>query len=268
MKTLTTILTTILTAVVLALFSQASLAADGDELIPPVIKVGTMGTFEPFTYVDENNVLTGFDIEVLKEIQRRDPVLNFEFIASPWDTLFPGLDADKFQMIANQIAATEERKKKYVLTDNSYFVAVNGVIVRSDREDIKDIYDLQGKKIGMTIGDNRALTLENWNKEHDNILEITYFENDLPGILVDIINGRLDATVNDPLVAAEKARRQGLTIKSVGERITQTPVRYIFKSDPVGVALRDRIDRNLKQLIDEGYLTKYSIELFGVDYSK
>jgi L-cystine transport system substrate-binding protein len=120
----------------------------------------------------------------------------------------------------------------------------------------------------MTIGDNRALDLENWNAANGNILEITYFENDLPGILVDVINGRLDATVNDPLVAADKARRQGLNIKAVGERITEAPALYIYKQDAVGAALKAKIDVKLKELIDEGWLSKKSIEQFGVDYSK
>jgi L-cystine transport system substrate-binding protein len=251
--------------------SGIALAQDADaelSLIPKVIKVGTMGTYEPFSYVDEKGVLTGFDLEVLKEVARRDPALNFEFVASPWDTLFPGLDADKFQLIANQITTSPERLKKYIFSKNQYFTCVDTVIVRADRDDIKSVYDLKGKKLGMTIGDNRTLDLENWNAAHGNILEITYFENDLPGILVDVINGRLDATVNDPLVAADKANRQGLSIKSVGERLTENPVYYIFKNDPVGEAIRNRIDKGLQVLIDEGWIGQKSIERFGVDYSK
>ncbi|MDR1486384.1 MAG: transporter substrate-binding domain-containing protein [Deltaproteobacteria bacterium] len=258
----------LLAVLFVALCVNPAQAADDEALIPKVIKVGTMGTYEPFSYVDENNVLTGFDLEVLREIERRDPLLHFEFVASPWDTLFPGLDADKFQMLANQITTNPDRVKKYLLTENSYFTCVDTVIVRADRDDIKSVRDLQGKKLGMTIGDNRALDLENWNKANGNILEITYFENDLPGILVDVINGRLDATVNDPLVAADKAKRQGLQIKAVGERITEAPALYIFKKDEVGAALRARIDAGLKALIDDGWLSRKSIEQFGVDYSK
>jgi L-cystine transport system substrate-binding protein len=262
----------LIAALALALVPLGGLTAwaqqDDTALIPKVIKVGTMGTFEPFSYVDEKGVLTGYDLEVLKEIARRDPVLNFEFVAGPWDTLFPGLDSDRFQLLANQITTNPERAKKYIFSEHSYFVCVDTVIVREDNQDIKSAFDLKGKKVGMTIGDNRALDLENWNKAHGNFIEITYFENDLPGILVDVINGRLDATVNDPLVAADKAKRQGLKIKAVGERLTEAPALYIFKKDPVGEAIRRRIDAGLEQLIKDGWLSQKSIEQFGVDYSK
>jgi L-cystine transport system substrate-binding protein len=153
------------------------------------------------------------------------------------------------------------------LSDNTYWVCVDTVIVRGDST-ITSVKELQGKKLGMTIGDGRALDLENWNKANGNILTITYFENDLPGILVDVINGRLDATVNDPLVAADKAKRQGLNIKAVGERLTSNPVHFIYKKDDVGAALKKRIDAGLQSLIDDGWLTKQSIAQFGTDNSK
>jgi L-cystine transport system substrate-binding protein len=248
--------------------NMVSINQAGAQSLPAVIKVGTMGTFEPFSYVDENDVLTGYDIEILKEISKRDPQLKFEFVASPWDTLFPGLDADKFQVLANQITTNPDRVKKYIFTKNQYFVGVNTIIVKDDREDIKSLFDLKGNKIGMTIGDNRTLELEKWNNENGNILEITYFENDLPGILVDLVNGRIDATFNDPLVAVDKAKRQGLKIKSVSQRYNPAPIYYVFKKDATGELLKKRIDAGLKALIAEGWLSKKSIELFGVDYSK
>ena len=67
------------------------------------INVGTMGTYNPFSFTKEDGTITGYDIEVLREIEKVDSSLKFNFIAGPWDSLFVGLDADKFQMLANQI---------------------------------------------------------------------------------------------------------------------------------------------------------------------
>ena len=35
--------------------------------------VATRGTFRPFTYVDEKGNLTGYDVEILKEVEKRNP---------------------------------------------------------------------------------------------------------------------------------------------------------------------------------------------------
>jgi cystine transport system substrate-binding protein len=46
----------------------AAQAAEGD----PVVRVGTEGTYPPFTYVDpRSQELTGYDIEVIKAVAKR-----------------------------------------------------------------------------------------------------------------------------------------------------------------------------------------------------
>ena len=52
----------------LALTPAPASAADGDR----VIRVGTEGTYPPFTYTDpRTNQLTGYDIEVIKAVAKK-----------------------------------------------------------------------------------------------------------------------------------------------------------------------------------------------------
>ena len=46
------------------------------------VLVGTMGTYSPFSYYDEDNNLTGYDIEVVRKIEEVDPSL-FKTIKRP-----------------------------------------------------------------------------------------------------------------------------------------------------------------------------------------
>ena len=89
--------------------AEAAEPAAGDKETIDVL-VGTMGTYSPFSYYDENENLTGYDIEVVRKIEEVDPSIHFEFESGAWESLFPGLDSGKFQMLANQIASTEERR--------------------------------------------------------------------------------------------------------------------------------------------------------------
>ncbi|WP_127957405.1 transporter substrate-binding domain-containing protein [Serratia microhaemolytica] len=232
------------------------------------IKVGTMGTYEPFSYHNENGELVGYDIEVLREVAKRDASLQFEFIASPWDTLFPGLDANRFQLLAQQLTSNRDRVRRYYLTDNRYFTCVSQLIVKAGRNDIHSLADLKGKKIGMTVGDSFTRLVEDWNNEHGNILTIVYYEQDIPTILQDIATGRIDATVNDPIMAKSKAAKQNLNIRVVGEPLAADPTFFVMKKDAAGNALKQRIDSALQAMHDDGTLSRLSVKYFATDYTR
>ena len=233
-----------------------------------VIKVGTMGTYEPFSYVAADNKLTGYDIEVLRLVEKTDPSLKFEFVAGPWDSLFPGLDADKFQLLANQITSNPDREAKYLLTDNTYALCVSQLIIKKGRTDIKSLNDLKGKKIGTTVGDSFTRILEDWNNENGKILDIVYYEEDITTLLQDIVNGRIDATLNDPIMAVAKAKAQNLEVENVGDRVSADPTYFIIKKDATGEEIKKKVDAALLKIKDDGSLSKLSIKWFGVDYSK
>jgi len=243
-------------------------ATTAPSIEPQVIKVGTMGTYEPFTYVDEAGNLTGYDIEVLRLIEKTDPTIKFDFVTGPWDSLFPGLDADKFQILANQITSNSDRAAKYLLTDNSYALCVSQLIVKTGRTDIQSLNDLKGEKIGTTVGDSFTRVLEDWNAANGNILDIVYYEEDITTILQDIVNGRIDATLNDPIMATAKAKAQNLAVEPIGERVNAEPTYFILKKDAAGEALKAKLDNALMKIKEDGSLSKLSIDFFGVDYSK
>jgi L-cystine transport system substrate-binding protein len=235
-----------------------------------VINVGTMGTYEPFSYFDAAGRITGYDIEVLRLIETVDPSLKFEFHAGPWDSLFPALDAGRYQLLANQIAKTAERLKKYSLTENSYHQAVSQIIVKQGRTDITGIESLagDGKRVGTTVGDNYTRFLEDWNSSNGGVLNIVYYEEDVTTVLQDIVNGRIDATLNDPIMAQAKAKSQGLAVEPVGPFIKPDPTFLIAKNDAAGKALIAKLDAALAALIADGRLSALSVEWFGADYTK
>ncbi|WP_010306542.1 transporter substrate-binding domain-containing protein [Kurthia senegalensis] len=263
-------------AILTAVFTLAACSSKSDESTKSgekdgvqTIKVGTMGTYNPFSFEDKDGKLTGYDLEVLRLVEKQDPSLKFEFIAGPWDSLFVGLDSNKFQLLANQITSNPDRVAKYTLTETPYFNSVSQIIVKKGNEkNIQSLEDLKGKKIGLTVGDSFTRIVEDWNKENGNILKITYYEQDITTILEDIENGRIDATVNDPIMAKTKAEVQGLHIEAVGEPIKKEPTLFIARQDAEGKALIKKIDDALQALKENGKLSELSKEWFDVDYTK
>lgn len=264
----------VISAVIFAVsaFSPLSAAASETETEAEgevtTVQVGTMGTYSPYSYYDDDDNLTGYDIEVVRKVEETDPTLHFEFTTGAWESLYPGLDSDKYQMLANQIVANDNTREKYYVTENSYYTSVSQIITGADRDDISSLEDLEGKTVGLTVGDNFFNSaVENYNEEHDDAINIQYYQEDITTILQDIENGRIDATINDPAVAVSKAALQGLEVKPVGDRLAEAAVVFVFKQDDVGAELRDRIDAALSELKENGELSELSIEWFGEDYT-
>jgi len=110
-----------------------------------VFKVGTEGTFPPFTYHDTSGKLVGFDVDIAREIARRIGV-KAEFVEGKWDGLVAGLDANRYDAVINQVSITPERQAKYDFSV-PYITPKAVLIVNNNNQDIHTFADLKGKKV-------------------------------------------------------------------------------------------------------------------------
>ncbi|BDG09843.1 transporter substrate-binding domain-containing protein [Anaeromyxobacter paludicola] len=248
-----------------ALLAAVLLAAGAARAAPP-LTVGTEGTYAPFTFFDQAKNLTGYDVEVMKEVGKRAGY-DVKFVPTPWDSMFLALESRKFDLIANQIAKTPEREKKYAFTA-PYLVSGAQIIVRGDRKDIHGLDDLRGKRVGTGVGSNYTKLLEEYNKTHSPKIELKYYEGNLPVVLQDIAAGRLDATVNDRLTAGYNAKQLKIDVKLVGEPIELVPSHFVVRKDAAGEAVAKKVDQALASLRQDGTLEKLSKSWFGADYTK
>lgn len=240
--------------------------AEGDKGTTKVL-VGTEGTYPPFNFKDENNELTGYDIDVVKEIDKRSDDVEFDFIAAQWDSLFLGMESQKYDMIADQISKDAEREEKYSFSENSYFSSVTSLIVKNDNDTITTMEDLEGRKVGVSVGTSFAKTFEKYNKEHDNAINVQYYEGNIISILQDIEAGRLDATINDKAIATENIKDLGLKLKTTGEPVAAVPSYFVFRKGSESEALRTKVDEALSEMKSDGTLSKISIKWFGEDFT-
>lgn len=232
-----------------------------------VILVGTQNDYPPFAYADENNELTGYDIEVIKEIDERLEGYTFDFVATPWDSMFLALESNKIQAVADQVAKTSEREEKYLFTDESYFAAETVIVVKSGRTDIQTVEDLEGKKVGALAGDSYTLLLEEHNKKAENDIILKYSESGNPSeILQDVQNGRVDAYVNDPIMIHSVIEKYNLDLEVVGQPIVNDKIGIVFKDGKQGEELKGLIDPILKELKEDGTLADLSVKWTGGEY--
>ena len=92
------------------------------------------GPTSPFSYQDPDDQLTGYDVEVARAVGAKLGK-QAEFVEAPWDAIFAGLQADRFDVVANQVTKNAEREARYALSEPYTFS--DGVIVtRADDNSI------------------------------------------------------------------------------------------------------------------------------------
>jgi cystine transport system substrate-binding protein len=128
-----------------------------------VLKIGTEGTYPPFTYHDASGKLVGFDVEIGREIAKRVGV-KAEFVEGKWDGLIAGLGAKRYDAVINQVSITPERKAKFDFSE-PYISSKAVLIVNSNNTAIKSFDDLKGKKSAHTLTSNYAQLARKYGAE-------------------------------------------------------------------------------------------------------
>lgn len=222
------------------------------------IVIGTEGTYPPFTYHDASGELTGFDVEIAREVAKRLGV-EAQFEEAPWDSLLAGIEAKRFDAVFNEVAIRDDRKEKYDFSD-AYISSGAVLIVREDNTDIKSLADLKGKKSAQSLTSNLA------DIARENGAEIVAIEGFQQAI--DLLNSnRADATINDNLSFLDlKKQKPDLALKVVAEAEDASQSGGVFaKNQP---ELVEAVNKALADMHSDGTYATISEKYFGEDVSK
>jgi cystine transport system substrate-binding protein len=222
------------------------------------LRIGTEGTYAPFTFHDQSGALVGFDVEIGQEIAKRIGV-KAEFVEGPWDGLIAGIDANRYDVVINQVGITEERKAKYDFSE-PYIASKAALVVRGDNTDITSFESLKGKKAAQTITSNFGKLAQANGAE---IVPTEEFDQSIALVL----QGRADATINDSLSFFDFKKQQ--PDANVKIAATQPDADYsgvlLAKDKP---ELLDAINKALADLKADGTYATISQKYFGEDVSQ
>ena len=193
---------------------------------------------EPYVYEDpeQPDHVIGFEVEIMAAVARRLGVRS-HMVQYSWSNLVPSLERGDFDVIANGLEATAERRER-ILLSVPYFVYAETLTVRTDSP-VRSVFDLAGQRVG-TLNQTYA---------HD-ILRMLYGDavkvyegNEEP--YKDLELRRTDAVLLDNIIAD----RYGCT----ASHPTLTCIPYDVARGTYVIGIR-KADPELKQAID-GVLT-------------
>ena len=157
------------------------------------IRIGVEGAYPPFSWVEKDGTLKGFDIDIAMALCEE---IGAECVLVPqdWDGIIPALLARKYDAIIASMSITEERKKKVAFSEKYYntpakFARKKGSGITISKAGMK------GKKVGV----QRATTHDNFiTAEFGDSVEIKRYGTQDEAYL-DAIAGRVDLLLADSI---------------------------------------------------------------------
>lgn len=225
-----------------------------------VLTVATEGTYRPFSFHADGGTgdLTGFDVEIIQAVAD-ELDLEVEFQETQWDAIFAGLDAGRFDVIANQVSINDEREEKYLFS-TPYTVSPGVIVVAEDDDSISSFDDLNGKTTAQSL-------TSNWYElATDSGATVEGVEGWAQAVEL-LRQGRVDATVNDKLTFLDYEKTNSPSgLKIAAETDDAGKQAFVFTKDKT--ALVEAIDGALEDLRADGTLAEISEKYFGEDVTQ
>ena len=144
--------------------------------------------------------LVGFDVEIAEAVADKLG-LEVDFQETQWDAIFAGLDAGRFDVIANQVSINPEREAKYLFSE-PYTVSPGVIVVHEDDDSISSFDDLAGKTTAQSL-------TSNWYElARASGATVEAVEGWAQAVAL-LQQGRVDATINDNLTFLDYEKTRG-----------------------------------------------------------
>ncbi len=250
----------LVTAVFMVTILAAGCGGGKKDLLSQIKKAGVMtfatdGAYPPMEFQDPKNPgqLIGFDIDLGKAIAKKIGV-KYETKVVDWDGIIPGLAAYKYNVIMSSMNITDERSKT---VDFVHYFDMGQLIVvkKGNPKKITKLDDLQGKTIAVQI----STTNEDVARKIKGA-KVTTFQT-FPDALLEVGNGRADATILDEPVARYYAKIDGDKYEITGAAFEQAPVGIAVPKNET--KLFDAITKALAELKADGTYDKIFADWFG-----
>lgn len=233
-----------------------------------VIKIAIVNDAKPFTYLDENGDYSGYDSEVLKAVNKKLPEYKFEFSGMSQSALLLGVESGKYDLGTCHFYKSPEREQKFLFPDQPFGLSDLKIVTKKNRTDINSMADLVGKKLEpIPANDARYTIVQNYNKEHpDKKVNLQSIEalNTADSFKM-IASGQYDAAVYPAAAFPAVQKDLNLDIKLTGT-VTKVPTYFVLNKKDT--ELKGKLDKALKELKDDGTLSKLSVKWFGTDVYK
>ncbi len=215
----------------------------------------------PFSYVDENGNISGYDGDLLKIIQQKLPQYKFTYSTVSQDAILTGLKTGAYDLSSNHFYLNKDRAKSFDYSHQPTGISDLRLIVRKDDNSINSLDDIakKHKKLNpINVNDARYTVIEQYNHIHPStpITLTPSGEETALDMFRSVDSGEYDAAIYPIGGYLSLIKKVPLNIKaSASVGLFPTVVLYKKGEDP---QLIHKIDDVLSGLKNDGTLAKLS----------
>ena len=238
-----------------------------------LLKVATSASWAPQSFINDDNKMDGFDVNVAQEIAKGLGV-DIKFVTPEWAVITAGNWNGRWDMSVGSMTPTKVRAKVLSFPAVYYYTPAVAVVHKDSK--VQKVSELSGKKMGAGTSSTFELYLQ-----HDLTIDAEgapSFTYDIkPGSILSLPNSaavmddlrlgdgvRLDGTV-DALPAINKAIKSGYPFRVVGDPLFYEPLAVAV--DKGDAELDTKIAAIVAKMKADGTLKKLSEKWYGVDYT-
>lgn len=163
------------------------------------VKVAFDQSSKPISYIDENGNPTGYDVEVMKLVDKLLPEYEFEYVGTTSDDLLLGVEQGKFQVGVKNAFWTEERTRKFIYPKEFLGLSSTGLVLKKENKEIKSLEDFAsaGYTLAPIAANNAQYTvIDEYNQSHpDNKIKLKAGETFSVDVVQWVNEGRVDGGV-------------------------------------------------------------------------
>ncbi|RJF99331.1 transporter substrate-binding domain-containing protein [Noviherbaspirillum saxi] len=260
-----------------AMFGLSASCAVAGETLNTVLKtkelkVATNSDYAPQAFMNKNNQLDGFDVDVAKEIATRLGA-KASFVTPGWEIMTAGRWSGRWHMVVGSVTPTKKRAEVLDFPAVYYFTpAVFAVHKESKAQKVSDLND-------KTIGVVSASTFQGYvdRKLVIDAVDTPKFEYQVTtkkvrgygdaNELVDLAMGdgvRLDAVLQS-LPTIKAAIDKGMPLKMLDKPVFYEPL--AIATDKGDKEFNDKVAEIVAAMKKDGTLKKLSEKWYGIDYT-
>ncbi len=190
--------------------------------VVPTVRIATESNYRPFSYINADGAHEGFEIDLINALCAQMQV-TCTISSQDWDSLIPGLQANKYDAIFASMSATDERRKVVNFSD-PYFN--NKLILVGKKGDTTTIDNIDGKNVAV----QQATVAANYLTNNKPAAVLKVYDKQVNAYL-DLAAGRVDYLLSDIAPAADWLKTEA----GAGFEIKGAPIDI---DDNVAIAMR------------------------------
>lgn len=231
------------------------------------IVAATSGTLIAASYYPEGTEgneedLTGYDVEVMREIANRLGMdVSFEIMGI--DSMLPAVNSGRIDVAINDIEATDSRKEEFAFSEPYKYSYSTMVVREEDNSGIESLEDLEGKVAG-----GGATTIYSQIAEHFGAEIKTYGNAPNEAYLRDVHEGRTDVIVNDYYLSSFGVAAFPEFDIHLHPDLKFHPTEQAIVMPKNAETLQERINEALNEMREDGTLSELAKEFYNEDASQ